>query len=101
MSTSLGNLAEVKTFHAYCKKILHKQNSRVDLVPYLTEIIQKDSEILGEPHTAFDAKFQSLEESSPAIALYLERGDYYEVVSFNDSVYRLYKALQADEDVVP
>jgi len=101
MDHAFGNVAEVKTFHAYCKKILHEQNGRVDLVPYLTQVIEKDVEVLGEVYSEFDAKFQNLEEDSPAITFYLERGDYYEVVSFNDSVYRLYKALQADEDIVP
>src|SRR3989442_8781639 len=43
MKSGLGKNAEVKTFHAYCKKILHEQNGRVDLAPYLTLIIEKDS----------------------------------------------------------
>ena len=101
LETSLGHMSEVKTFHAYCKKILHEQNGRVNLVPYLTSLIKKDAEILGKNLTHFDAKFQSLDEDSPEVEFYLERGDYYEVVAFNDAVYRLYKQLQDSSDVLP
>ncbi len=101
MEASLKGLAEVKTFHAYCKKILHKKNGRVELVAYLTEIIINDAALLGYPFVDFDNKFQCLEEKSPELQFYLERGDYYEVISFNDSVYRLLKELQKDITIVP
>jgi len=101
MNSSLGELAEVKTFHAYCKKILHEQNGRVVLVPYLSQVIGKDAEVLGENVSDFDAKFQGLKEDSADIAFYLQRGDYYEVVSFNDSVYRLYRVLKENGDILP
>ena len=42
MASVFGDLAEVKTFHAYCKKLLHKQNGKVELFPYLTKIIEED-----------------------------------------------------------
>ncbi|MEW5799883.1 MAG: UvrD-helicase domain-containing protein, partial [Bacteroidota bacterium] len=93
MALSLDGLAEVKTFHAYCKKILHEQNGRVELVPYLSQIVEKDSEILEDHYSNFDEQFQCLNEGSKEVGFYLRRGDYYEVVSFNDSVYRLYRAL--------
>ena len=43
MNTAFGELAEVKTFHAYCKKILHQQNGKVELYECLTEIIDGDA----------------------------------------------------------
>ncbi|MEW6510850.1 MAG: UvrD-helicase domain-containing protein [Bacteroidota bacterium] len=101
MDKSLGQVAEVKTFHAYCKKILHQQNGRVELVPYLSEVIAQDSNILGKGFSAFDMQFQCLQVATDDIRFYLERGDYYEVVSFNDSVYRLYKALKENADILP
>lgn len=101
MDCELGNCAETKTFHAYCKKVLHQQNGRVELVPYLSQVIRTDSILLGEPLDDFDVKFQTLDEGSDEIEFYLRRGDYYEIVSFNDSVYRLYKLLQTKPDIVP
>jgi superfamily I DNA/RNA helicase len=101
MEKDLGEHAEVKTFHRYCKKILHEQNGRVELVPYLTKIVERDSDLLDKELSGFDAKFQMLEEDSPELSFYIKRGDYYEVVSFNDSVYRLYRLLRKNPEVLP
>jgi superfamily I DNA/RNA helicase len=101
METSLGEFAEVKTFHAFCKKILHQQNGKIELAPYLTKVIEKDAELLGKHLSDFDAKIRELDQNSAEIAFYLNRGNYYEVVGFDDSVYRLYKAIQADPNIVP
>ena len=66
MDSAFGDLAEVKTFHAYCKKILHKQNGKVELLPYLTKIIEEDADYLGLALRDFDKKFQILDEESSA-----------------------------------
>jgi len=34
MAIDLGEVVEVKTFHAYCKKLLHERNGRVELIPF-------------------------------------------------------------------
>lgn len=94
MEKDLGDYAEVKTFHAYCKKLLHKQNGRIELAPFLTKIIESDAVILERDLDSFDEKFQILAEGSPEVQFYLERGDYYEVISFNDSVFRLYTSVR-------
>jgi superfamily I DNA/RNA helicase len=101
MVESLSDLAEVKTFHSYCKKILHEQNGRVDLVPAVSAIIETDASILNPTLQDFDSKFENLEHSSAEIAFFLARGNYYEAVSFNDSVYRLYRQLEQDLSVIP
>ncbi len=101
MASVFGDLAEVKTFHAYCKKILHEQNGKVELFPFLTQIIEEDAHYLGSALHDFDNKFQILDEDSSEVSFYLERGDYYDAVSFNDSVYRLYKILKKESDIVP
>ncbi|MCK9420536.1 MAG: ATP-dependent helicase [Nitrospirae bacterium] len=101
MGAELCDCAEIKTFHAYCKKILHERNGSVELIPYLTKIIEKDSEILEEGLNNFDTKFRTLDEKSTEVDFYLRRGDYYEVVGFDDSVYRLYKLLQKNHAILP
>lgn len=101
MEKEVGSYAEVKTFHGYCKKILHEQNVHSELVPYLTKVVEKDAELLGNGLCDFDTKFRSLSEDSPEISFYLARGGYYGAVSFDDSVYRLYKLLQANPNIVP
>lgn len=100
MVKDLGSIAEVKTFHAYCKKILHERYGGFELFPNLTKIIEDDARLLEKNYKNFDSKFQLLEENSAEIKFYLERGTYYNVVSFNDSVYKLYKLLLNDPTVI-
>ncbi|MDD5529648.1 MAG: ATP-dependent helicase [bacterium] len=99
LNLKLSNYAEVKTFHAYCKKILHERKGRVELCPYLTKIIEEDSKILNRNLNNFDIKFRELKETSPEIEFYLNRGDYYKAVGFNDSVYRLLLILRKRPDI--
>lgn len=94
METELSEYAEVKTFHAYCKKLLHERNGRIELSPFLSKVIESDAVALGYQLSNFDEKFQMLAEGAPEIGFYLDRGDYDEVVSFNDSVFRLFKAVR-------
>src|SRR5262249_43484754 len=49
----------------------------------------------------FDSKFQTLDEKSPEVAFHISRGDYYDAVGFDDSVFRLYKLLQQKPEAVP
>jgi len=92
----LGDKAEVKTFHAFCKKILHEKKGKIDIYSDLTNLIQHDSNYLGYQFSDFDNKFRNLEESSPEIPFYLKRADYYGYLSFDESVYRLYKLLKEE-----
>jgi superfamily I DNA/RNA helicase len=101
MEASFGASAEVKTFHAFCKKVLHQQNGGIELAPYLPRIIESDANLLGENFTGFDTKIRTLDEGSAEVAFYLRRGDYYSVIGFDDAVYRLYKAIQSNPAIVP
>ena len=83
------------------QKILHEQNGKVELYPYLTQIIEEDANYLGLALHDFDKKFQMLDESTLEVVFYLKRGDYYDAVSFNDSVYRLYKKLLSEPSIIP
>ncbi len=101
MEAELGELAEVKTFHAYCKRLLHEKYGGIVLFPFLTQVIEEDSTFLDLYLSDFDDAFQTLDEESEEVRFYLERGDYYEAVSFNDSVYRVLKVVQEDEGFLP
>ena len=101
MEAELLELAEVKTFHAYCKKLLHEKYGGIVLFPFLTQVIEEDSIFLGLNLSDFDEAFQTLDEESEEVRFYIERGDYYKAVSFNDSVYRVLMAVQEDESFLP
>jgi superfamily I DNA/RNA helicase len=100
LAKDIGDTAEVKTFHAFCKRILHEVQGKVDIYHRLTQIIQKDSELLGYTYSDFESKFRNLEEKAPEIEFYISRGDYYEHLCFDDSVYRLYRLLKDDESIL-
>jgi superfamily I DNA/RNA helicase len=100
MEDSLGAVAEVRTFHEFCKKILHERRGGFFLYPKLTDIVREDSQHLNVDCGNFDDKFQTLDESGNEISFYLTRGDYYNTVSFNDSVYRMWRELQKDPDIL-
>lgn len=101
MECELNNCAEVKTFHSYCKKLLHEKTGRFDLVPFLTAIVESDASLLNTGYVDFDSKFQTLQETSKEVKFYLKRGDYYNSVSFNDSVFRLYQLVRDKEYELP
>lgn len=100
LAIEIGDAAEVKTFHAFCKRILHEKQGKVDIYPKLPEIIQKDAELFGYKYSDFESKFRNLEETAPEISFFLKRGDYYDYLSFDDSVYRLYKLLKDDDTIL-
>lgn len=100
MEGSLGAIAEVRTFHEFCKKILHERRGGFFLYPKLTDIVVEDSQHLNVKCGKFDDKFQTLDESGNEISFYLSRGDYYNTVAFNDSVYRMWRELQKDPDIL-
>ena len=100
LAKEIGDAAEVKTFHAFCKRVLHETQGKVDIYPSLSEVIQQDAELLDHDYSDFDTKFRNLEEEAPDLAFYLARGDYYEYLSFDDSVYRLYQLLKEDNSIL-
>lgn len=100
MEGSLGAYAEVRTFHEFCKKILHETRGGFLLYPKLTTIIEEDAKHLNVYCKNFDGKFQTLDESGNEISFYLKRGDYYNTVAFNDSVYRMWRELQRTPDII-
>lgn len=98
MESELKGLAEVKTFHAFCKKLLHEKRGGIVLFQFLTQVIEEDSGFLSRNLSDFDDAFETLDYESEQISFYLQRGDYYQAVSFNDSVFRVLKAAQEDDE---
>jgi superfamily I DNA/RNA helicase len=93
MQEEFGDIAEAKTFHAYCKMLLHQLHGSVDLAPYLTKVIEEDATAMQSGLLHFSDAFQLLQVDSPQISYYLARGDYYRAVSFDDSVFRVLEAV--------
>ena len=101
MQAELQDLAEAKTFHAYCKKLLHEKYGGVLLFPFLTQVVEEDAKLLSLRLSEFTHAFQTLDEQASEIDFYIRRGDYYRAVSFDDSVYRVLKEVQRDGGFLP
>jgi len=107
LEEALGELARVFTFHGYCRQLLHR---RSELRPGLSEgfryypplpslIVSDWAVARGRPTPTFVGLMRRLEPGA-ATAFSLERGDYYDAVSFDDSVFRVQRALEAHPEAI-
>jgi superfamily I DNA/RNA helicase len=101
LAKDLGDLAQVYTFHGYCRRLLHQKASlRVGLTedfhyfPSLASLIKEDWELARDrkaPH--FVAMMREVTDGEE-LSFYISRADYYDAVSFDDSVFRVLKRFQ-------
>ncbi len=107
LEEALGDRARVLTFHGYCRQLLHRQaDIRAGLsdsfryYPPLPSLIASDWVIgRGRPTPAFVSLMRRFEPGA-ATAFSLERGNYYDAVSFDDSVFRVQRALEARPEAI-
>lgn len=102
----LGDDVKSYTFHGYCKKLLHNIdcdgiNNNFIYFPKLTLIIKSDAQIIYNVKPNFDRSFKCLYQKSKNIPFYLKRGNYYNAVSFDDSVYRVLMYFRNNLDKLP
>jgi superfamily I DNA/RNA helicase len=107
LDEALGELARVLTFHGYCRHLLHSRPQlRIGLsetfhyYPPLPSLIESDWSISrGLPVPKLIGLMRRLEPGD-ATDFFLERADYYDAVSFDDSVFRIYQGLNAHPDEI-
>jgi len=100
LEQSLSDLAGVFTLHGYCQSLLRRRSGlRGGLtrdfrcLPGLASIIKMDwTYIRGGSAPAFVDLMRNL-ENDDRIDFYLARGNYYNAVDFDDSVFRIHRAL--------
>ena len=105
LQKELNQLADSYTFHAYCKKLLHKINvdgidSNFHYFPKLPYLIEADAKIIADDLDRFQEAFQTLTKDE-RIAFYLKRGNYYNAVGHDDAVYRVLTYFQRSQTVLP
>jgi len=104
---ALGDLASVNTLHSYCMGQLHaKPGLRMGLtagfrcVPGLGDVIRQDWEFIrGSPAPQFVRQMRSL-EAGDTVDFYLRRGNYYDAVDFDDSVYRVWRGASGNVELL-
>jgi superfamily I DNA/RNA helicase len=106
LEQNLAGLATVRTLHAYCQSLLRRPSLRSGLskkfrcLPGLASIIKSDwKHIRGEEAPLFVDLMRKLANGAE-IQFYLDRGTYYDAVDFDDSVFRIRKALAEDPDQI-
>jgi superfamily I DNA/RNA helicase len=102
LEDDLGGLAQVFTLHSYCLGLLHRDSAlRGSLspgfrcVPGLASLIAEDWELITKcdaPQFVGEMRALSVKNQTP---FYLARGEYYDAVDFDDTVYRAYEGLSS------
>ena len=108
LQDELAGLAHVYTLHSYCLGLLYRgENLRGSLsadfrcVPGLASLIAEDWKwIRGGDVPSFVGQMRALSEENE-VPFYLARGEYYDAVDFDDTVYRTYEALSEGRATPP
>lgn len=101
----LAGIADVHTFHGFCKSLLHRMSvegitSHFQYYPKLPNIIESDAQILTSALSGFEKSLQTLTEGAE-IKFYINRANYYDSVGHNDSVYRVLKFFGSNPRAIP
>lgn len=100
LEKDLGSMAQVHTLHSYCLGLLHRDDGlRGNLTPLfrccpgLSSLVSADWEFVNATKPPnFLVEMRNLAKDNH-LAFYLSRGEYYDAVDFDDSVYRAYEGL--------
>ena len=106
LNKELGDKARCVTFHSLCKSLLHmvKRNGIDDnfiLYPDLNLIIKSDARILLEKDFNFRHCFTKLDRNSQELNFFIERYNYYNAISFDDSVFRVIEHFEGNVSDIP
>jgi len=104
LKVDLEGVADVFTFHGFCKsKLLTFRSDDFEYFPDLLKIIEQDFKFLGQ--TGYNEKkiedcFHNLEDVD-VVCSTLEISDYYNASSHSDSVYRVIKYFENHFEQIP
>ncbi len=102
LKKELDGIAKVYTFHGYCHYLLLRYpdlrrglNDKFQYYPPLIEIVKKDWEIVRDDSCPrFVDQMRSLTEDE-ALLHFMKKGNYYNAVGYDDSIYRVFKSFEA------
>ena len=102
LEDDLGELAQVFTLHSYSLGLLHRNRAlrgslspQFRCYPGLASLVSEDWELItGSDAPQFIGQMRALSEDND-IPFYLRRGEYYDAVDFDDTVYRAYERLSS------
>jgi superfamily I DNA/RNA helicase len=108
LEKNLSGLAHAYTLHGFCHYLLRHQpellqglSDSFEYFPGLEKIIIRDWELTSkDPAPKFIGLMRDL-AGGPEVGFYMRRSDYYDAVSYDDSVYRTYVFLADNQGSVP
>lgn len=110
LDRDLGDLAQVNTFHGYCKNLAHTfggvegLTANFSYFPSLPKLVLRDLAALGQPGLAehdLERPIRLMEQDSALVQRVLEIGNYYDTVAHTDVVYRVQRHLEHNPEAVP
>jgi superfamily I DNA/RNA helicase len=108
LDRDLGDLAQVNTFHGYCKHLAYKLPldglaKGLDYYPPLLLVVAEDMKLLGHDVQERDLQgaLHNLDDDEGLITGVLDQGSYYNAVSHADVVYRVLRHLENNPGAVP
>jgi superfamily I DNA/RNA helicase len=109
LQDALGDIADVFTFHGFCKHQIHRHpvaglQEGWDYYPPLLDLITVDLQLIGRPSMTkkrIEDRLHDLNEADGVIVAALELGNYYNAVSHTDLVYRALKHFEENDDEIP
>jgi len=109
LATALAGLAEAKTFHSFCRGLLHKRPAagltvNFSYYPQLGFIQEDDLRILGRngvDRSAIEQRFHSLDDSDGIIFDAIKSGNTWDAVGHTDAVFRVLRELRLRPDATP
>lgn len=108
LQKDLGELlADVNTFHGYCKSLMHHHIAELkgaDLYPLLIDLLVEDLATLGRRSTSrpeIDEHLQRLDTADGLISDAMALADYYSAVSFPDLVFRVLEHFRENAQDIP
>lgn len=97
----LGEKAKIFTFHGYCASLLGKNvdlryglQDDFEYYPPLIELIKSDWELCCRIEPPEFYKLMRNVDEKKCLEFFLTRGDYYNAVGYDDSVFRVYRSLK-------
>ena len=101
LEVKLERLASVFTFHGYCLSLLKRFpelreniSNSFNCFPRLTEIIAEDWRLLENENVPDFVKYFQSATHNKYTDFFISRSNYYDAVSFDDSVFRVWSAFE-------
>jgi superfamily I DNA/RNA helicase len=109
LSSALDDVADVFTFHGFCKHLVHRNpvaglTKNWDYYPSLKDLLLIDLEWLGQGKLSgieLDGYFHRLDDGEPVLDEALRLGAYYDAVGHTDLVYRALRHFEGNDGDVP